>query len=182
MKRLIYTMYLVALALSATAATWYVRADGDDREDGRSWETAQGSIRLGIDNCHAGDTLLVEIGTYHEAIILKDGITVIGGCTAYEPFDRRRRSHQQKSILDGKNLSTRIISCEQDCQQPTRIEDFVLQNARHDQRGGGAWLRGKVTMRHCIIRGCSGVQCGGVLIKGDLPEASALGAKMAKKV
>ena len=178
MKRLIYTMYLVALALNATAATWYVRADGDDREDGRSWETAQGSIRLGIDNCHAGDTLLVEIGTYHETIILKDGITVIGGCTAYEPFDRRRRSHQQKSILDGKNLSTRIISCEQDCQQPTRIEDFVLQNARHDQRGGGAWLRGKVTMRHCIIRGCSGVQCGGVLIKGDLPEASALGAKM----
>ena len=87
MKRLIYTMYLVALALSASAATWYVRVDGDDREDGRSWEAAQATLRLGIDNGHAGDTLFVEVGTYHEAIVLKDGITVIGGCTAFEPFD-----------------------------------------------------------------------------------------------
>ena len=66
MKRLLYTMYLVALALSASAATWYVRVDGDDREDGRSWETAQATLRLGIDNCKAGDTLFVEAGTYRE--------------------------------------------------------------------------------------------------------------------
>ncbi len=178
MKRLIYTMYLVALALSASAATWYVRVDGDDREDGRSWEAAQATLRLGIDNCHAGDTLFVEVGTYHEAIVLKDGITVIGGCTAFEPFDKRRRNHQQKSVLEGNGLRSRLISCEQDCQLPTHVEDFVLQNARHEQRGGGAWLRGKVSMRHCVVRGCSGVQCGGVLIKGDLPEASALGAKL----
>lgn len=178
MKRLIYTIYLVALALSASAATWYVRVDGDDREDGRSWEAAQATLRLGIDNCKAGDTLFVEVGTYHEAIVLKDGITVIGGCTAFEPFDKRRRNHQQKSVLDGKGLRSRLISCAQDCQLPTHVEDFVLQNARHEQRGGGAWLRGKVSMRHCVVRGCSGVQCGGVLIKGDLPEASALGAKL----
>lgn len=171
-------MYLVALALSASAATWYVRVDGDDREDGRSWETAQATLRLGIDNCKAGDTLFVEAGTYRECITLKDGITVIGGCTAYESFDKRRRDHQQKSVLEGKGLHSRLISCEQDCQLPTHVEDFVLQNARHEQRGGGAWLRGKVSMRHCVVRGCSGVQCGGVLIKGDLPEASALGAKL----
>ncbi len=178
MKRLIYTMYLVALALSASAATWYVRVDGDDREDGRSWEAAQATLRLGIDNCMAGDTLFVEAGTYRECITLKDGITVIGGCTAYESFDKRRRDHQQKSVLEGKGLHSRLISCEQDCQLLTHVEDFVLQNARHEQRGGGAWLRGKVSMRHCVVRGCSGVQCGGVLIKGDLPEASALGAKL----
>ena len=35
-------------------------------------------------------------------------------------------------------------------------------------------------MSHCIIRGCSGLQCGGVLIKGDLPEASALGAVLSQ--
>ena len=170
-------MYLVALALSASAATWYVRVDGDDREDGRSWETAQATLRLGIDNCRAGDTLLVEAGTYHEGIVLKDGVTLIGGCTAYEALPRYR-NHGQKSVMDGTGLGTRLISCEGDCQLPTRIEDFVLQNARHSERGGGAWLRGKVTMRHCVIRGCSGALCGGVLIKGDLPEASALGAKM----
>ena len=163
--------------MSASAAAWYVRTDGFDGDDGRSWETAQGTIRLGIDNCKAGDTLFVEEGIYHEGIILKDGVTILGGCTAYEPWSRNRE-HRNKTILDGEGLGTRLVSCEGDCVKPTYIEDFVLQNARHDQRGGGAWLRGKVLMRYCVIRGCSGLQCGGVLIKGDLPEASALGAKM----
>lgn len=149
MKRIFHIVLFVALALSASAATRYVRPNE--------------SIRAGIDNCRAGDTLLIEAGTYREAIVLKDGIAIIG---------------QGEVILDGTNLASRLISCDNDCQQPTLIENLILQNARHNQRGGAAWLRGKVTMRHCVIRGCSGVQCGGVLIKGDLPEASALGARL----
>ena len=177
MKRIFFIVLCLAAALNASAATWYVRTDGHDGDDGKSWETAQASIRLGIDNCRAGDTLLVEAGLYHEGIVLKDGVSIIGGCAADEPLPRFR-DHQDKSVLDGTNLNTRLVSCEADCTLPTRIEDFVLQNARHNQQGGAAWLRGKVIMRHCVIRGCSGLQCGGVLIKGDLPEASALGAKL----
>jgi hypothetical protein len=167
----------VALTLNASAATWYVRTDGEDGADGRSWETAQESVRLGIDNCKPGDTLLVEAGIYHEGIVLKEGITILGGCTADEPWNKSQ-GHEAKTILDGTGLGCRLISCEADLQRRTTIVDFVLQNARHDQLGGGAWLRGKVEMRHCVVRGCSGVQCGGILIKGDLPEASALGAKV----
>ena len=157
-------VFLVALALNASGATWYVRADGYDGDDGKSWETAQATIRLGIDNCRAGDTLYVDEGVYHEGIVLKDGITIVGT--------------RGKTILDGTGLGTRLISCDRDCQLPTRVEHLILQNARHAYRGGAAWLRGKVIMRHCVIRGCSGLQCGGVLIKGDLPEASALGAQL----
>lgn len=176
-KRILNILFLVALTCSASAATWYVRADGDDREDGRTWETAQGSVRLGIDNCKAGDTLYVGAGLYHEGVILKEGIIVIGGCKIVEG-QKSKVERCGYSILDGKGLGTRLMTCEEDCQKPTRIENFVLQNARHEQRGGAAWLRGKVELRHCVIRGCSGLQCGGVLIKGDLPEASALGAKL----
>ena len=177
MKRLFQIVLCAALALQASAATWYIRTDGFDGDDGKTWETAQGTIRLGLDNCRAGDTLLVEAGTYREGIILKDGVTIIGGCTAYEPLSKNR-NHQVKTILDGTGLGTRLVTTEVDCVKPTLIEDFVLQNARHDQQGGAAWLRGAVIMRFCVVRGCSGVQCGGVLIKGDLPEASALGAKL----
>ena len=66
-------LILVALALEASGSTWYVRTDGMDGDDGKSWETAQATIRLGLDNCRAGDTLLVEAGTYYEGIVLKDG-------------------------------------------------------------------------------------------------------------
>ena len=138
--------------------------DGRADDDGLLWERAQPSFALGLDNCKAGDTLLVAAGLYHEGIILKDGVTIIG--------------EAGKTILDGTNLGTRLISCEGDCQRPTYLENLVLQNARHNELGGAAWLRGKVTMRNCIVRGCSGLQCGGVLIKGDLPEASALGARL----
>ena len=173
MKRILHISLLVALALNASAATWYVRPDGHPDNDGKSWQWAQNSIRMGLDNCHAGDVLLVAEGIYREGIILKDGVTIIGGCTPeeYGPYGT-----DGQTILDGTNLGTRLITCEQDCKHPTMVKGLVLQNARHSQRGGAAWLRGKVTMRDCIVRGCSGEQCGGVLIKGDLPEASALGA------
>lgn len=149
MKRILHIALLVALALNASAATRHV---------------GQGSIQKGLSQCLAGDTLLVEAGTYNESIMLKDGVAIIG--------------QPGQTILDGTGLDTRLITCEEDCQLPTLIEGLVLQNARHDQRGGAAWLRGKVTMRKCTVRGCSGLQCGGVLIKGDLPEASALGAQL----
>ena len=176
-KRSNLIFLFLALALQASAGAWYVRTDGLDGDDGKSWETAQGSIRLGIDNCVAGDTLFIEEGTYHEGFILKDGITIIGGCTADEPWNKNH-GHRAKTILDGTDLHMRLITCEADCQRPTLLMDLVLQNARHDERGGAAWLRGKVTMRYCTVRGCSGQQCGGVMIKGDLPEASALGARL----
>lgn len=108
--------------------------------------------------------MFLAAGVYKQSITLVDGITIIGV--------------PGKTIFDGTNLGTRLITCEADCQLPTSIEHLVLQNARHDQQGGAAWLRGKVVMRNCVIRGCSGLQCGGVVIKGDLPEASALGAKL----
>ena len=177
LQRFLNIALLVALTLQASAATWYVRVGGRLDDDGKCWERAQGSIRLALDDCRAGDTLLVEAGTFSEAFTLKDGVTIIGGCVADQPL-ARDRDHSRKTILEGKGFGTRLISCERDCQQPTRIEDFVLQNARHNERGGAAWLRGKVTMRHCVVRGCSGTLCGGVLIKGDLPEASALGARL----
>ena len=163
MKRVLTILCCVVLAWSASATTWYVRTDGEDAADGKSWATAQESIRLGIDNCKPGDTLYVGEGTYFEGIVLKDGITVIG---------------MGKVIVDGTNLGTRLLTCEADCQRRTLVQNIIFQNARHDQRGGAAWLRGKVILRNCVVRGCSGLQCGGVLIKGDLPEASALGARL----
>lgn len=149
MIRLLHIFLFVALALQASAATWSVHQGG--------------SIRQGLDHCRPGDTLLIGEGVYHEAITLRDGVSIMGNGAV---------------VLDGTGLDTRLISCEADCQQPTLISGLVLQNARHDQRGGAAWLRGRVTMRDCVVRGCSGLQCGGVLIKGDLPEASALGARL----
>ena len=162
-KKIAHIILLTLLAMSASAGVRYVSLEGYEGYDAESREHAVRTIQLGMDFCQAGDTLLIEEGTYYEGMTLKDGVTVIGEGTV---------------ILDGTDLHMRLITCENDCQLPTRVENLILQNARHDERGGAAWLRGKVTMRNCVVRGCSGQQCGGVLIKGDLPEASAKGARM----
>ena len=162
-KRVFHIILLTLLTLNVSAGVRYVSTDGYEGYDAESREHAVRTIQLGLDFCRAGDTLLIEAGTYYEGMTLKDGVTVIGEGTV---------------VLDGTDLNKRLITCEQDCALPTRVEHLILQNARHDGRGGAAWLRGKVTMIDCIIRGCSGQQCGGVLIQGDLPEASALGARM----
>ena len=144
----LFILCCIALALNVSGATRYVEAGS--------------SINAALADCRAGDTLLVGAGVYYEALVLKEGVAIIG--------------QEGKTILDGSKGNERLISCAADCKQVTRVEHLILQNARHNARGGAAWLRGKVVMRHCVIRGCSGLQCGGVLIKGDLPEASALGA------
>ena len=174
MKKALFILFFVVLAVNMSAKTYHVRTDGRPDDDGLLWERATSSIYLGLDLCQAGDTLLVAAGTYYESVELKDGVTIIGGVT----MSGERLAMSGKTILDGRGLGNRLVNCPADCKQPTRIENFVLQNARHNERGGAAWLRGKVTMLNCVIRGCSGQQCGGVLIKGDLPEASGLGARM----
>ena len=163
MKRILDILCLVALALNASATTRVVT----------------GSIRHGMEACQTGDTLIIPAGVYNEAIVLKDGVTVIGGYTSDElEIGNWKLEIGHQTILDGTGLKTRLISCEADCKEPTVVENLVLQNARHDELGGAAWLRGKVTMRNCVVRGCSGQQCGGVPIQGNLPEASALGARL----
>ena len=81
----------VALVLNASAATRYVNP-GE-------------SIGRNLDLCRVGDTLLIGEGVYHESIVLRDGVTIIG--------------QEGKTILDGAGLDTRLISCEKECELPT---------------------------------------------------------------
>ena len=163
MKRLLTAAFLLATLCTAGATTRYVTLHGNDDNTGTTPEQAKADIRVAIDEAYAGDTIRIAAGIYHESFILKDGVHIIG---------------DDGAILDGTSQMTRLITTEEDCRLHTTIENLVLQNARHNQRGGAALLRGKVVMRNCTIRGCSGVQCGGVLIEGEAAEASALGARI----
>ena len=103
-KRVFQIVLLVALAVNAPAATRCVHS----------------TIQKGIDHCQPGDSLFIPAGVYNEALVLKDGITLIG--------------EAGETILDGAGLGTRLISCAADCQQPTVIEGLILQNARLAER------------------------------------------------
>jgi hypothetical protein len=66
-------MYLMAVAILAASglvsgATYYVKTDGSDNNNGSSWEDAFATIQKGIDTATTGDVVEVEEGTYTEDI------------------------------------------------------------------------------------------------------------------
>ena len=159
----ILMLLLAMVAVDAGSTVRYVSKDGDDMNRGLERGLSKATIQVAVDDSYAGDTVILMPGVYHEGVILKDGVSLIG---------------EDGVVLDGSRLGARLLTAEEDCVLPTLIENIVLQNACHNGRGGAALLKGTITMRYCTIRACSGVQCGGVLIEGKANEASALSARL----
>lgn len=165
MKKQISIQLLIAGLIwmsSITAANRYVSIGGNG--DGLSWVRAQSSIQAAIQACAAGDTVFVSSGIYNEMFAIKDGVSVLGG---YNKATGERNWKDFESILDGSGLGKfLIVKYDSDCSHPTLIEGFILQNAEHSNEGGGAYIRGNVTIANSVIRNCKGSNGGGVFING----------------
>ena len=80
MKHMLSLAICAIAAFSATATTYYVKPDGDDSKDGKSWEDAFATANKGFDavnNDRTGSSLLIRKGEY----ALTKGIGCNGGST-----------------------------------------------------------------------------------------------------
>src|SRR6185369_16625989 len=64
---------LLAVATSASPATFYVRAGGNDAQNGRSSSTALATVAAAADRVGGGDTVFVGPGRYAEGNITPRG-------------------------------------------------------------------------------------------------------------
>ena len=69
MQRSLQIVFCLLLAMSSSAGVRYVSLEGYEGYDAESREHAVRTIQLGLDFCQAGDTLLIEEGTYHEGTL-----------------------------------------------------------------------------------------------------------------
>jgi parallel beta-helix repeat protein len=60
-----------SINVSNCVSTWYVRTDGNDDNNGQSWDYAFRNIQTAIDFASDGDTILVREGTYYEQLDMK---------------------------------------------------------------------------------------------------------------
>ena len=172
MKRLLTLSVAGMMALCVSATDRYVATTGDDANDGLSWANAKATIGAAISASAAGDNVLVAAGSYAEGISVKDGVNVLGG---YNAATGTRDIDAFVTVLEGQDLGKYlIVKYDSDCANPTLIEGLTLQNAEHENDGGGAYIRGNMTLNRCVIRNCHGKNGGGAYIRSKTAASPAV--------
>ncbi|MCL2351960.1 MAG: cadherin-like beta sandwich domain-containing protein [Firmicutes bacterium] len=142
-----------ALAAPA-AATYYVSTAGSDSADGLTEQTAFATLKHAADLAAAGDTILIEPGTYYERVTFGHGGKKNAPITV-------RAAKYREVIFDGQGNSGSIFSCAgfQDgwFSGPVRyvtVQGIVFQNTPSPSAVvvSGGW-----TFEDCVFRNQGGL-------------------------
>ena len=109
---------------------------------------ASDDLQAAIDAASAGDTLLVQAGTFTGNFVMKDGVNLIGGWN--ELFNQKT---QYGTILDG-NANGRVVTQNADFTQLTIWENLTIQNGKlkSNGKGAGVYLLWKSRLKDCLIQ------------------------------
>jgi hypothetical protein len=170
MKKLFFLLTFSAAVLCASASNKYVKPDGDDSLDGKSWANAKATIKPTASSVGNGDTLFIAAGTYNERFSVSDGQTILGG---YNPTTGERDIELYPTIIDGTDIGQYVIvKYGGAATSRITIDGLILQNAQHAQWGGGAiYMRYGMTLSNCIIRDCAGGTAGAIYIDNEAVSA-----------
>jgi len=157
-----HTIIAVALVLVHSAvnaqSVLYVRADGNDLNDGTSWARAKRTIQAAIDAAFAGTEIRVAQGVY-QPIVLTQNLVLKGGYAGTGANPNDRDPARYPTIIDGSGTS-RVIELDFNATNATIIEGFIIQNGRatFDAQWGGAYggglrlYRGSPIIRNNVFR------------------------------
>lgn len=147
---IILLFFSVFFSVSASFAaendnTLYIASDGNDNNNGTSWDDAKKTIQNAINNINSEGTVYVENGTYFENIRIENkNIMLIGDGSS-------------KTFLDGKSNSAVIWIIKG---SSVSVDGFTIQNGR-SLLGGGIHNAGDLTISNSIIQGNSAFGYGG---------------------
>lgn len=159
----------------------FVATNGNDMNDGNTWETAKATIQAGVQSAGNNGTIFVKAGQYNTSseINIPAGTSVLGGyapsSTGTDTTQRHlpgTNSHWDDAsyctIINGSRTH-RIASIG----EGALLEGCVLQNGTTNADGGGAFVDGG-TLRYAIVRWCDAIHLengtatgGGVYIRNN---------------
>ena len=108
-------------------------------------------LQAAVDNADAGDTILVQAGTYEGNFTMKDGVYVSGGWNA--DFTAQT---EHASILDAK-ASGRVLNQPANFETLTIWDNFTIQNGKltevlSDKLGAGVALLNNGRVINCLVQ------------------------------
>ena len=134
-------LYFLALSIFASASLMATQVQVKAGED----------LQLAVNKAEAGDTVLVQAGTYEGNFTMKDGVYVSGGWN--EDFTAQT---EHASILDAK-ANGRVLNQSANFETLTIWDNFTIQNGKltaiqSDKLGSGVALMKKGRVINCLIQ------------------------------
>ncbi len=175
MRKIVLILTICASTLNALATTYYVKPDGNNNNDGKSWSKAKKTISGALGSATVGDEIHVAQGTYNEQLSLADGVAIKGG---YNTSDERNIDKYQ-TIIDGTGIASTSYLIVRYLPKnatyvtnPILLEGLVIQNSNSSAWGTGTlFLRGNMTVNRCHFRNCKSTNtdpgAGAIYIEND---------------
>ena len=132
---------------------YYVRADGDDTNDGLTPETAKREISAAMAVAGPRNTVHVGPGTYGPAMV-PQRVNLVSDAGA------------EKTVIRGAE-GTRCLAVGAEAV----VKGFTLRDGDATANGGGAWMAAGSRMERCIIRDCKTTKLGGAVAPRTMPPA-----------
>lgn len=148
----ISTVITLVIALTVThainAEDLYVDAvNGNDLNDGLSWETALQTISVALDTQPEPDDIIhVTAGSYCEEIHLSDGVSLQGG---YPPGGGLPDPEIYLSVINGEKVRRCVNGAES-----ALLKGFTLINGYARSGGGVHHSNVSMTVDQCVIKDC----------------------------
>lgn len=134
MKKLFFLLIVGMFSLNMMAQTiYYVKTNGDDSKDGKSWENAYATLSKAFTSSVSGDEIRVGQGTYTSIAtyaLSNKAITMKGSYNSSGIQD-----YSAKSIVDGNSLRLMTVTST-GSEIPFVIDGFVFKNGISTGYGG----------------------------------------------
>ena len=171
-------MLLVFYSVPCFSVVYHVTTNGNDDNDGLTWETAKLHVQEALDVAQESDEVWVAVGTYVENITLKDGVKLYGGFSGTE--DDTTESYSVRlldpyaTVLDGNHLGS-VVTAPRGVTNSTVIDGFTIVNGSGTtvdevNVGGGIFckksspiIRGNTILENTADAG------GGIFCRGGSP-------------
>ena len=130
----------------------HVRPDAAGGGDGKSWETAYGSIWVAHGSALGGDSVWVASGTYEETVQLLSGVNLYGGFSGWEGEDQfqLRDWKKNETVLRSTSYDNPVVTVSDD----SLIDGFTITGGRGEYGGGVRCSNtSNVTIQNCKISG-----------------------------
>ncbi|MBP6962863.1 MAG: PQQ-binding-like beta-propeller repeat protein [Armatimonadetes bacterium] len=158
--------------LRVPAPPLHVTTNGDDEEDGLSWENAKLTVTAAIQAASSGQEIWVASGVYTENVAIDKAVGLYGGFGGTESSRNQRDWVANETTLDGDGADS-VVTCSN--VTGAVIDGFTIRNGYAEIGGGIKCANASPTIAHNTIigntshGGVADARGGGIYCSGGSP-------------